>query len=418
MTNVLKKKTSIKTYVTSSLFQIIAEQIFIFGSIWWVLQNSHSFIAMGVLLFITPAVQFLISFFNVHLSLVIRKRPVLLTVHFIQLIVLIAFTFLFFKSAISYPLLIALILGIAVLDALFPPLSQALLIEATDEDNQIAASGLQQVIRQIAPIIGPAIAGALIYWRGLDLLFIVIVFIQIFNIIGTFTLHPSSIRPKKTQIKPSVSFGEIFGQIYQQFYLGLKTVFSSTHLRHIMIVTMLINFAAVGPLTVLFPAISFRLNHSPAGFSGLFVILGIGSFWAMSASSMLRRLGHQAVFTFLFSASVGVTLIFLNWGNQWIFATVMVFAYSFLLTWSNMLIFNFIHMITNNDEFEEVVGTITTAASIVQLVSILVCGFIADQLGISLTLGIGGGLLAVVSIGFALLPPFVGIPNSTAAPKR
>ena len=274
---------------SSEAVSVIGDQFHFVALSWLVIDLTKSGLALGTILIAiaVPRAVMLLPF-----GVMADRRPprtMMLAAHLLRGVVVGAIAALVLSASATLPLLALLGAVFGVLDALYLPAQQAFVPRTLDADRLPSGNSLLQGTLQLASIVGPPLAGALIVVVGTGAAFVVdsISFFVAAAIVllisgqGAVTAAVASVAPP-APARPEAAIVEAAADAVtaaapvaapdaqpsfaSAIAEGVRYVLADPPLRTTLLISLLINFALTGPAAVGMPWLAeIRYAAGPAG---------------------------------------------------------------------------------------------------------------------------------------------------------
>jgi len=330
---------------------------------------------------------------------------------------------IFFVGAIPLPFLVGgrllivwqlgtlygIVFLINVCDQFFNPANMALISHIVEEPHRARASGLDEVTRNLAMVVGPALGTLLFLSVGIvwALLVDALSFAVSFLAIGAIRApHTTSIEEEQMH-RPSFR---------REFLEGLRFYVNNRVLMTILMVgvMVLLGAGAFNALNIFF--VTQNLHASPSLYGVLASAAGLGAIvGAVFATAFAQRLGVVRVFWISILAVGGVVLLFSRTTNV-IPALVLAFLMGFTNTPINVAVMPLLLHVTPRELVGRVVAVLSPMMSAASILSIALAGYLASTVlhtfhatvfGIAFgpvdTIFTCAGLLAVIAGFYAMV---------------
>ncbi len=393
----------LSAYVGGTLISALGDQMALVGVAWAVLHLTGSYVAMGSVFGSEVVARLLFSLIGGGLADLVHHRRFMMIINGLRIVVVGLVALALWNNLDSIPLLMGLAGGLGVLDSLYIPTSQAFLPIAVPAEHLMVANSWLEVGNQLAMFVGPAIGGLVIAWKGLVWPFALDAISYAAAILGLLPWLGVALESGE---RPTLRLGSLVAQVGQQLKIGLRTVQGSPFLRWSVLIAGLLNFAAVGPLTLLLPKLSLNLGHTPTLFGALYAMLGIGALGGALLSQALQRISHRAVWGFAGFTIDGCLLGALGIAHTWVFAAILIGLFGAFMSVANILILTTLQIVTPIETLGSVFGFLTTSSFGFQAIALVGAAQLVRYVGSSHMFEIGGGILALTA-GIVMLLPFL-----------
>ncbi|MBS4015528.1 MAG: MFS transporter [Candidatus Latescibacteria bacterium] len=362
---------------------------------WLVYRLTHSPFLLGVVGFSSEIPIFLAG--PVAGVLIDRwnRRKVLIITQILAMIQAFVLTALVFTHQIQVWHIIALSAFMGLINAFDMPGRQSFIVEIVEKKDDLGnAIALNSSMFNLARLIGPSVAGILIATAGEAVCFLVN---GISYLSAIYALYAIRLKPK--QIKPIVK------NVLRELKQGFSYAYNFLPIRAILILLIVISFFAF-PYIVLMPVIAKDILKGGANTMGFLMGgAGIGALIGaliLAARKSVRGLGKIIPIAGLI---FGVGLIALSFSR--------VFALSVLIlifTGGSMMMLmavcnTVLQTIVDDDKRGRVMSIYTMAFMGAMPFGSLLAGAVADKIGATYTITIGGIICIITALVFARYMP-------------
>ncbi len=292
----------------SEAVSLVGDQFHYVALAWLVIDLTRSGLALGTVLIAVgvPRAIMLIPF-----GVLADRRPprsLMLVAHLARGVVVGSIAALVLTGAASIPVLALLGAAFGIFDALYMPAQQAFLPRTLEDDRLPSANAILQGTLQVATIVGPPIAGAVIAVVGTGAAFSVDALS--FFVAGVFILLISSrgVARRRTatgdepedaaaravaagqEAAPAGEPGPVSGESFLDAVRdGVRHVLADPPLRTTLLLSLVLNFALTGPANVGMPWLAeIRFATGPAGLGLLSAAWAAGALGGTLLAGNLR----------------------------------------------------------------------------------------------------------------------------------
>ncbi|MGE5815883.1 MAG: MFS transporter [Acidobacteriota bacterium] len=355
---------------------------------WLVYRLTGSAALLGMVGFATQIPVFLLGpFAGSYADRVDRRRLLLMTQTMMMVLaLLLALLTLTGRVAIWHLFVLGSLLGVA--NAYDMPGRQVFVYEIVGREDLINAIALNSSMVNGARVIGPAVAGLLVAAIGEGWCFF-------FNgvsyaaVIGGLLLVHTRSRPHRATQSPLEAARE-----------GLGFVVRTAPVRALLVLLGIVSLAGM-PYSILMPVVADRVLHAgPSGYGMLMGATGVGAIAAALTLASRRTIRGLGSWVAMGCALFGLSLaLFASVHTFWIaggLLTVAGFSMMVQMASSNTLIQSMVP--------DHLRGRVMSVYSMMFLgmapFGSLLAGTLAERIGPSLTVGVGGGICMLAAIVF------------------
>jgi len=296
------------------------------------------------------------------------------------------FAVLILTDWITIEAVVVLSIFFGAAEALSHPARMAIVSSLVPREDLSSAIALGAAAFNASRIVGPAIAGAVLYWTGSG---IVIALCALIFYVFYFIL--SSIRITETTSGQNLSF-ELFVDIWR----GFQYVYNHSGIRFLILLMIAVSLF-LRPVIELMPGISGQVfDAGPAGLSILLGAIGAG---ALPTSLWLARRGVMTGFTGLVTFSIfggGVALLMAMAIGQFWIATILLMVVGVFMLIGNVGAQSLIQNAVEPHIRARVLSVFIVFAHGFPAIGSVIAGWIASYVGLQMTIGCGA--LALVSV--------------------
>ncbi|HEY6470249.1 MAG TPA: MFS transporter [Candidatus Dormibacteraeota bacterium] len=264
---------------------------------WFVVQNTHSPLAVGILAVCQFGPYALLGLFGGAIADRLDQRKVLLGTQaaFMVTATLLAVLTLTGHATVWEVYVIAAITGtITVLDN---PVRQAFTIQMVGRDELPNAVALNSSLFNASRIVGPAIAGGLIAVAGVGICFLINALSYLAVLAALWMMRVHDLFPTRRDVNPQ--------NLFRGSIEGLKFSWRTPVIRSVLVMMLFIATISIN-FNVLLPVLASRtLNSGPEVFGILSALFGFGALVGALFSASLGRASRHAMLSgaALFSVS-------------------------------------------------------------------------------------------------------------------
>jgi MFS family permease len=370
---------------------LIGTQVQIVALPWFVLRLTNSAHLVGWVAF---AGQFPAVFASPIAGVIadrVNKRRLLLITQSLAMVQAALLAVLTFMNAIEVWHILALSIGLSLVNAFDLPTRQSLLTEMVGGKEDLGnAIALNSAIFNATRLIGPTVAALLIAAIGEGGCFLVnaLSFLAVIVALWAMRLPP---RPL------AVTNGSTWSGAIE----GLRYTLRSTPIVAVLLITAIVSFLAV-PYIVMLPVLVQRVYHGDAWLNGfLFTAAGLGALagglFLASRHSVLGMLKHL----WLLPICTAAGLLAMSWTDSpWVAAPLI-----FLIGLTIVMLLTSCNMTLQSIVADHMRARVLSIYALIFLgmspLGSLLAGWLAEETGVSLTLRLFGASLGVGAIAFA-----------------
>ncbi len=320
-----------------------------------------------------------------------NRHHVLLVTQSLSMLQSFAMAFLIFQDLISIPQIIALSIFQGLVNAVDIPTRQAFVVQLVDRPEDLSnAIALNSSMVQTARLIGPAVAGFLIYAVGEGLCFL----IDGFSFLGVLAALSCMRLPKKSQRQKHGTFTAALRE-------GLAYAWTSQPIRSLLMLVALVSLMAMSQ-SVLMPIYADEILGGGERTLGL--LLGSSGLGALLASVYLatRRsvLGLGRVIA-VGPVLLGATLVALAWSRSLPLSMLLLVVAGSALLAQTAAANTILQTIVEEDKRGRVMSLFAMCFIGMAPFGSLLAGAVADWLGVPWTLAAAGLVCVVAGLLFA-----------------
>lgn len=354
------------------------------GWLAWELTESTSWLGIVAFADLMPMMLFVI------LSGAIADRVGLMRIvklsQILSGLIALLFAVLIFTGLITIELVVILSVCFGAAEALSSPARMAAVHGMVPREDLSGAIALGAAAFNASRIVGPAIAGGLIIWTNTET--VIALCAAIFFI---FYLLLRTIEIAETASNKKISL-ELFVDIWR----GMQYVYGHPGICYLMILSVTFSLF-MRPVMELMPGVSGQVfDAGPVGLSLLLGAIGAG---ALIASLWLARRGEMVGLTGLVTLSVlgaGIALMLsMSSGYIWVAVAFLMIVGAFMLT-ANVGAQSLIQNAVDPSVRARVLSLFIVFAHGLPAVGAVIIGWIADHVGLQVTIGCGGLIMTLV----------------------
>jgi MFS family permease len=296
------------------------------------------------------------------------------------------FATLILTDLITIEAVVVLSIFFGAAEALSNPARMAIVNALVPREDLSAAIAIGAAAFNASRIVGPAIAGALLFWTGSG-----VVIALCAAIFFLFYVLLRSIQITEIATGKDLSFG-----LFVDIWKGFQYVFGHAGIRFLIILMVAVSFF-LRPVIELMPGVSAQVfDAGPAGLSLLLGAIGAG---ALPTSLWLARRGVMTGLTNLVTFSIlggGVALLLaMASGHLWIAVFLLMVVGMFMLI-GNVGAQSLIQNSVDQQIRARVLSVFIVFAHGLPAIGAVIAGWIASLVGLQITIGCGAlGLVLV-----------------------
>jgi MFS family permease len=280
---------------TSEAISVIGDQFHFVALSWLVISITGSGLALGTVLI---AIAIPRAILLVPFGVVADRRPgrtLMLTAHLVRGGVVGAIAALALSAQVSIPLLAVLGALFGAADALYMPAQQAFLPRTLDGDRLPSANALLQGTYQVASILGPPIAGAVIAVTSTGVAFAVDATSFVLAAVVILMLSRTSPVPAAAPGDPTRATADgAVDEAQEPFRAaiagGIRYVLRDRTLLLTMVISLVLNLALNGPVMIGMPWLADqRFGVGPAGLGLLVASWSVGALVGVIVAGSVTR---------------------------------------------------------------------------------------------------------------------------------
>jgi MFS family permease len=427
---------------TSEAVSVVGDQFHFVALSWLVISLTGSGLALGTVMI---AVALPRAILLVPFGVVADRRPsrsLMLVAHLARSGIVGAIAALALTGQASVPLLALLGIAFGAADALYMPAQQAFLPRTLDTERLPSANALLQGTYQVASIVGPPVAGAVIAISTTGVAFAVdaISFVLAAIVVamisrpgpgvraalaGAAPSEPAQSGPLTeaspadplTEPAPGPEAGAAEGSFLAMVASGIRYVLADRALLTIMLISLVLNFGLNGPVMVGAPWLADqRFSAGPAGLGLLMASWSAGALiGVVVAGSIVLRRQARAILVAVVACGAGEALVGVlpSLLGVWLALAVLGVA----IGYANIVAISWIQARVDRAMTGRVMSLVMLMGVGITPLSIAVSGVLIDIDATALF--VGAGLLILITAVLSAAAGFVALfdePPLTAAP--
>jgi len=344
------------------------------------------------LLGLVSAIQFLpILLFSLFAGVLIDRIPkkkILIFTQSASLLTALALALLIWTHQIQYWHLLVCAAVLGLINTLDMPTRQSFLIQLVDKEDLMNAIALNSAVFNLSRTIGPALAGLVMKFWGIEYCFFINAISFAAVLISLFFIKPKKIpRPEKKDVKILENIGE-----------GLKYIYKDK----LLFVTILI-LAVVGTFAmnfnVLVPVFAVNvLNQSEAGYGLLMSYMGIGSFFGAMLVAVLSKSGPKKFILYAVPIFIAIALILTGFTGVYALTGIALAVAGFFFIMFTSTANSALQMNTDDGHRGRVMSVYALVFAGSTPIGNLYAGAISEKLGSGMGFIMCGGIILVLMI--------------------
>ncbi|MEO0076766.1 MAG: MFS transporter, partial [candidate division WOR-3 bacterium] len=354
---------------------------------WLVFRLTNSPFLLGIVSFSGELPIFLTTTFAGVLIDRWNKRRLLIITQVLAMIQALILSVLFFTKTISIWHIIALSIFMGLINAFDMPCRQSLIIDLLEKKEDIGnAIALNSSMFNLARLIGPTIAGILIATTGEGICFLLNAVSYLSAILALLAM-----KIKQKVIKP------ISKSIFEELRQGFSYAYNLMPIRYILLLIIVISLTGLSYI-VLMPVVArVMLKGGPQTMGFLMTGSGIGAltgaFYLASRKNQTGLINIIPIATLIF----GFGLITLSVSRTLYLSILIMFFVGFGMMSFNATSNTVLQTIVDDDKRGRVMSLYTMSFIGTTPFGSLLAGTLANKIGASLTILIGGIISVIIA---------------------
>ncbi len=345
-----------------------------------------------LLVSLVGALQFLpVLLFSAFMGVIVDRLPkkkLLVLTQSVSAAISLILAILVFTQMIQYWHLLILSLLLGVVNALDMPARQSFIIELVDKKNLMNAIALNSTAFNAARIVGPALAGIIIFYFGMAVCFFANSISYVAVLISLIFIKPNivcQISAVKKKILAEAKDGFIY--IYKH-----KVLFNT-----LFFVAIIGTFAA--NFSVLVPVMTMEVLHQgEAGYGFLMSFLGVGSLIGAIFIASISRNGPSNFIMKIIPAIIGVLLIGIGFMSLYILVGFFLAVTGFFFVAFSSNANSTMQIYTDNEYRGRVMSIYSLVFAGSTPIGNLYAGFFAERFGANTGFMACGGIILLLLI--------------------
>lgn len=392
-------------FIVGQLVSLIGTWMQSAAQLWLVYKLTGSAALLGVFGFANQVPILFLASVGGYVADRYNKHVGVITTQIVSMVLAFALAALTFAEAITVWEVILVAFLVGIVNAFDVPIRQAFIVQMVVREDLPNAIALNSSIFNGARVVGPAIAGFALAWKGPAWCFF-------FNGISFLAVLAAllAMRIPKPAIKPSE------GSPLQNFIQGFRFAMNDLPIRSALLLMSLLSLLGL-QYSVFLPIFAGDILHRGArGFGFLMSGAGVGA--VLGALYFAGRTSYKGLARWIAATSLtcGIGLVLFSQSKFFWLSVAFLLVIGFAAT-VQMAATNTIVQSRVPDELRgRVMAVYATMFMGIQPVGSLIAGAVAKHIGAPLALGIFGALVAIGSIVFLFLVVARLRPTSLAAP--
>ncbi|MDD5456051.1 MAG: MFS transporter [Candidatus Margulisbacteria bacterium] len=386
------KYKNYRIFFTTQIVSLIGIWMQQIAMIWLIYRLTNSLILLGLMGFLSQIPSLFISpvagvFADRH-----DKKRLLIFTQILFAVIALFFAYLVYRNElhIHYFLILGLIFGF--INAFDIPVRQSFFIELIDNKKDVTnAVALNSVAFHGARLIGPAIAGFIIKWLGEDICFLLngLSYIPVILALMFMIKIPAIALEKQKKVT-----------IYFHFQEGIQYIIKSRVILPIITLVGIISLMGMS-YVVLLPAFVKEVYHGDSALLGFFMsAAGAGALTGAIYLASREKVTNLVYLMVITSGILGFSLVTFSIAHNVYLSLIMLICVGFSMMMqlggSNVLL----QTITENKLRGRIMSIYSIAFAGTVPIGNLLAGFISHNIGIRLTLSLGGLCCLLAGIWF------------------
>ncbi len=314
--------------LSGQLVSQIGDKFHMLAVAFLVLKTTGSPAKMGLVLFCSVFPAMFLGFISGAFLDRYSRKTIIVGADVARGLIVAVVGILFYRQALSFPVLLAAQILISVFTAFFDPAIPAIIPQIVKREQLPRANSQTQFVSGIATIIGPVLGGMTVAWAGYLPVFIINAGSYLFSAgFESFIRLPPLERTASGQTK-----------ILDDILEGCRYVYQRSSLVIILVMVGVIHFF-VGSIEAVIPVLATSLNGGGAENIGLIqTCFGLGTVLAALFISLRNIKGREALLLFGSVFLIGLSLLVISGMHLSGIRIVMPFLFLFL-TIGGLIIF-------------------------------------------------------------------------------
>jgi MFS family permease len=378
---------------------LFGDQFYLVALPWLTLQLTGSGLALGTVLMVAGGARAIFQLLGGALSDRFSARSLMLISNIVRAAATAAITALVIAGAVELWHLYALSIVFGVVDAFFFPASVSVVPMLVVKEYLTAGNALLRGTNRLMALIGPAIAGLVVFHQSLGSAFAIDTATFVFAAFMIWLMKKQG-RTRSSDEQPDEQVAEParFNGLLASIGEGLRYAWKHPLVRSLLFFIAIIEFCFVGPSSVGLAAMAktrFEVDWGASALGWMLSAFGGGMLIGMvvAGSIKVKRGRGRLIIGVIFLLGFGLT--FLGFAHQlvWAGATLVFIGMGGGL--ANIIILSLLQSETERRMLGRVMGLLMFGSTLLESLSYALAGVIADK---NLTaLFVGGGALIIVA---------------------
>lgn len=376
---------------TGQAVSSLGNSMYVVALAWSVYQLTGSPGRMSVVLIVNMVPRILLSMTGGALADRVSRRSMLIIGDLTACLLTGLLALLFGIGDESYWLIALTSFGLGVVSAFFDPAYRSIYRDVLSLEEQQAGISVANATSSVTSIVGPAIGGIVFAIGGAQACFLANA--ASFGLAGVASVLASI--PREKVAYATTLTGDTLA--------GIALVLRTRWLRTVLSLDLLANFVCIAPLNVLLPAIVKQAGGSSAL---LGVTMGVQATSTAASALLVGKYGRRlprGPATYGFIATVGVGVALLAAGDL----QPLLIVVASLIVGIGFAFNTLVGVMIQEHTPPRFLARVWAAATVVSLTMMplgyAVTGLLAEAAGVAAVLLGGGALLALITVGVALL---------------
>lgn len=379
--------------LSGQLVSQIGDKFHMLAVAFLVLKTTGSPAKMGLVLFCSVFPGMLLGFISGAFLDRYSRKAIIVGADVARGLIVAVVCFLFYRHALSFPLLLAAQVLISACTAFFDPAVPAIIPQIVENEQLPRANSQTQFVSGISTIIGPVLGGLTVAWAGYLPVFVINAGSYLFSAgFESFIQLPSLERSKSGQTK-----------IVDDIIEGCRYVYQRNSLVIILAMVGVIHFF-VGSIEAVIPVLASDLNGIGAENIGYIqTCFGLGTVGAALFISIRNIKRKESLILFGSVFLIGLALLLIGGihlsGVQMIMPYLIIFlAVGGLIIFAGTSFRSMIQKEADQRMMGRVFGFVSSVGNISIPLAMLIFGFLMEYVPHSIILAASGFTLLPISI--------------------
>jgi MFS family permease len=399
----LFRNRSFLLYWLGTAMSAIGDQVYLLVISWWVLEKTGSLASLGTVNMSAaiPRLALMVAG-GVLADQWDRKRTMYVSNLLRALLIGGIGCSLLEWSSLPIWVMDILAFCFGVLDSIFWPASGSFLPMVVKKEDLTRANSVVQMFQQGSYILGPVAGAAFLKWWGFASGFLGDAVIIFLSALAIWQIRDLSLSGNIVGLPAPATRREHW---LRDLIEGIRFSFRNPFLASIMVTSMFINLAFVGPLTVGLPAMAKEVYRTDeAGLSILTAALGFGTLVGATVLGIVNMKRHRGVVLAISAFILSLSIFSIGFTNRLYEGALSLMFVGIGLAMVMILANGLVQSTVHGDRLGRVMGLLMFFSVGLNPVSYGLTGFLAVPLGLK-HLFIYSGLLVLIVILAGLLTP-------------